>query len=141
MFSSPKQLGEDIRLLVARFLEREGKRSKRIYDISDDALATKMAYDWPGNVRELENCIEQCCALNSGPIVHVTDLPSSVTGREWLSRSATLESKIVPIADLEQRAILGAIEHLQGDKLRAAKLLGIGKTTLYRKLKEYESVQ
>jgi two-component system response regulator HydG len=132
---------QDIRLLVARFLEREGKQSKRIYDISDDALATMMAYDWPGNVRELENCIEQCCALNSGPIVHVTDLPSSVTGREGLSRSVTLESKIVPIADLEQRAILGAIERLKGDKLTAAKLLGIGKTTLYRKLKEYEAVQ
>jgi DNA-binding NtrC family response regulator len=130
---------QDIRLLVASFLEREGKQSKRIYDISDDALATMMAYDWPGNVRELENCIEQCCALNSGPIVHVTDLPSSVTGREGLPRSATLESKIVSIADLERRAILGAIEQLQGDKLRAAKLLGIGKTTLYRKLKDYEA--
>ena len=128
---------QDIRLLVARLLKREAERSKRAYEICDDALAAMMAYDWPGNVRELENCIEQCCALNSGPTIHISDLPNSITGGQEKSGFVSPEARIAPIADLERRAILGAIEQLNGDKLTAAKLLGIGKTTLYRKLKEY----
>jgi len=128
---------QDIPLLVTGFLERETKRANRAYEISDDALAAMMAYDWPGNVRELKNCIEQCCALNSGPTIHITDLPNSVTGEQKLASSETGQSRILSMADVEQRAILGAIEQLNGDKLKAAKLLGIGKTTLYRKLKTY----
>ena len=128
---------QDIRLLVTRLLEREAERSRRKYEISDEALAAMMAYDWPGNVRELENCIEQCCALNSGPTIHISDLPNSITGSQEKSGLVSWESRIAPIADLERRAILGAIEQLNGDKLTAARLLGIGKTTLYRKLKEY----
>jgi DNA-binding NtrC family response regulator len=128
---------QDIRLLVARLLEREAERSRRMYEISDEALAAMISYEWPGNVRELENCVEQCCALNSGPTIHITDLPNSITRSQEDSGFVSLESRIAPIADLERRAILGAIEQLNGDKLTAAKLLGIGKTTLYRKLKEY----
>ena len=60
---------------MARLLERELERSKRAYEISDEALAAMLSYDWPGNVRELENCIEQCCALNSGPTIRISDLP------------------------------------------------------------------
>lgn len=100
-------------------------------------IPAMMAYDWPGNVRELENCVEQCCALNSGPTIHITDLPNSITGSQEKFVLGSPESRIAPIAVLERRAILGAIEQLNGDKLTAAKLLGIGKTTLYRKLKEY----
>ena len=128
---------QDIRLLVTSLLDREAKRSTRAYEINDEALAAMMAYDWPGNVRELENCIEQCCALNSGPTIHITDLPNSITGGHEKFGLGSPESRIAPIAVLERRAILGAIEQLNGDKLTAAKLLGIGKTTLYRKLKEY----
>jgi two-component system response regulator HydG len=130
---------QDIPLLITSFLERETKRAKRAYEISDNALAAMMTYDWPGNVRELENCIEQCCALNSGPVIHVTDLPRSITLQQISFRAATVESRIVAIADLERRAIQSAIQQLNGDKLTAAKFLGIGKTTLYRKLKEYET--
>jgi DNA-binding NtrC family response regulator len=65
---------QDIRLLATSFLEREALRCGRAYQISDEALAVMTAYDWPGNVRELENCVEQCCALNSGPAIHARDL-------------------------------------------------------------------
>jgi two-component system response regulator HydG len=100
-----------------------------------------LAYDWPGNVRELENCVERCCAMNSGPVIHIADLPSCITGvGNSLVRGAA-EASIVSLADLEKQAILGAIAQLNGDKLMAAKLLGIGKTTLYRKLKDYGSNQ
>jgi DNA-binding NtrC family response regulator len=105
--------------------------------LSDDTMHALLAYNWPGNVRELENCIERCCAMNSGPVIHMTDLPSSVRGVPGQLGQGALEGRIAPIADLEKQAILGAIAQLHGDKLTAAKLLGIGKTTLYRKLKEY----
>lgn len=128
---------QDIRLLVSCFLERESKRTRRSYEISDDALDAMVSYDWPGNVRELENCIEQCCALNSGPTIHITDLSESITRREEKSDLVAPEATIGTIADLERSAILRAIQELNGDKLKAAKVLGIGKTTLYRKLKQF----
>jgi DNA-binding NtrC family response regulator len=107
------------------------------HEISEDAMKVLLAYDWPGNVRELENCIERCCAMNSGPVIHSTDLPGCISGPER-QHAGQLPDRIVPVADLERQAILDAIAQLNGDKLTAAKLLGIGKTTLYRKLKEYE---
>ena len=61
--------------MVNAFLERLSRASKRDLSVSGDVMKTLVAYDWPGNVRELENCIEQCCALNSGPTIHVTDSP------------------------------------------------------------------
>ena len=78
-----------------------------------------VAYDWPGNVRELENCIEGCCAMNSGPAIHTTDLPSSITDAGARLSERSSETKIMRIADLEKQAIVGAIEKLNGDKLMA----------------------
>ena len=97
-----------------------------------------MGYDWPGNVRELENCLERACALSSGPTVQTADLPSPIqNAKHPVLSEVDRGGKIVPIADLEREAILRTIDQLKGDKLLAARLLGIGKTTLYRKLKEY----
>jgi two-component system response regulator HydG len=99
-----------------------------------------LAYDWPGNVRELENCLERACALTTGPVIHVSDVPTSVaTGHGPGGSDIAPASKIISMAEVEKRTILEAIEQLNGDKLLAARLLGIGKTTLYRKLKEYGS--
>lgn len=96
-----------------------------------------IAYDWPGNIRELENAIERAVALGSGPILHVGDLPSNLqyTTPEKLNDAG----EVVPLEILERRAIFRALQETSGDKLAAARLLGIGKTTLYRKLKQYES--
>ncbi|MGH9511360.1 MAG: sigma-54-dependent transcriptional regulator [Terriglobales bacterium] len=131
----------DIPLLVTSFLERLSRAARRSIEVSDDAMNALIAYDWPGNVRELENCIERCCAMNSGPVIHTNDLPDSVTGSALKLARGRPEARIVRIADMERGAILGAVEQLNGDKLTAAKLLGIGKTTLYRKLKEYGDCQ
>ncbi len=131
---------QDVPLLVGAFLERLSRAVGRNLGVSDDVMKALVAYDWPGNVRELENCIERCCAMNSGPVIHTNDLPSSITDSAARSAVASPEARIMRIADLEKQAIVGAIEILGGDKLMAAKLLGIGKTTLYRKLKEYESI-
>jgi two-component system response regulator HydG len=131
---------QDIPLLVAHFLERLSRESGQERSLSDDAMKALLAYDWPGNVRELENTLERACAFSSGPVIHAADLPSgihSVAGTAPAGGNGA--AKIVPIADLEKQTILNTIGQLDGDKLLAARLLGIGKTTLYRKLKEYAS--
>jgi DNA-binding NtrC family response regulator len=126
----------DIPLLVGHFLERLSRNSGQSKELSQDALQLLMAYDWPGNVRELENCLERAWALNSGPTLQASDLPTGL--RTARSASGLPEKKrILPMSEVERQVILGTIEQLRGDKLMAARLLGIGKTTLYRKLKQY----
>src|SRR5438309_929698 len=131
---------QDIPLLIAHFLERVARSSGQEKMLSDDALKAMLAYDWPGNVRELENCLERTYAFTSGPTIHTTDLPREVANLpvpQSSNGNGNGHSKIVPIAELERQTILRAIMELNGDKLQAARLLGIGKTTLYRKLKDY----
>jgi len=127
----------DILLLVNHFLEKFAESHGKARTISEDAMARLTAYDWPGNVRELENAVERALALGSGPILHVGDLPSNLQygPTERLPQNDVL----VPLEELERRAIYRALRDAGGDKLAAARLLGIGKTTLYRKLKQYES--
>ena len=126
----------DLPLLVNTFLEKFGDPQRQVRTISEDAMRRLMAYDWPGNVRELENAVERAVALGSGPILHVGDLPSNLqnTGSERLPE----QDELVPLEELERRAIFRALRETAGDKLAAARLLGIGKTTLYRKLKQYD---
>lgn len=131
---------QDIPLLAAHILERQSRMSGTQRTLSDDAIKAMLAYDWPGNVRELENCLERACTMSSGPVIHLADLSSAVQNAQFQgARGVPSGPRIVPIADLEKQAILSTIDQLNGDKLLAAKLLGIGKTTLYRKLKEYAS--
>ena len=100
-------------------------------------MAQILAYDWPGNVRELENAVERATALNSGPVLDLADLPSNVA--YTMNQRVPMPDEIMPLEELEKRAILHALHEASGDKLEAAKLLKIGKTTLYRKLKQYDA--
>jgi len=127
----------DIPLLVQGFLEKFSDPQRPPRSISEDAMRRLMAYDWPGNVRELENAIERAVALGSGPILHVGDLPSNLQYSSALPRAESNE--VMPVEEMERRLIFRALRETGGDKLAAARLLGIGKTTLYRKLKQYES--
>ena len=137
---------EDIPLLAQHFVERVQRETGVTHDFSDDARRVMIGYSWPGNVRELESAIERACALSSGPVLHMGDLPTQLQDfrnhalaepEEQPDAAPAETGTIVSIAEMERRAILGTIRQLKGDKLMAAKLLGIGKTTLYRKLKEY----
>ncbi len=138
---------EDIPLLAAHFLDRISREQGVKLTLSDEALRTIMEHDWPGNVRELENAIERACALSSGPVLSLSDLPTQLRQQRLDAHRAALvegdekeaedRQGVKSLAELERQAILGAIRTLNGDKLQAARLLGIGKTTLYRKLKEY----
>jgi DNA-binding NtrC family response regulator len=142
----------DIPLLAAHFLERIGREHGVAFTLSDEALRSMMEYDWPGNVRELENSIDRASALSSGPVLHMRDMPTQLQNHGLESHAvmqpnpapagATPEPgsekpAVLPLAEMEKQAILNTIKQLKGDKLMAARLLGIGKTTLYRKLKEY----
>ncbi len=136
----------DISLLAAHFLERRRRESGVVYTLSDDVLRVLGSYDWPGNVRELENTIERACALSSGPVLHLGDMPTQLQEyrMQWENAAETsepetinMDTSILTIAEMEKQAILNTLRQLNGDKLTAARLLGIGKTTLYRKLKEY----
>jgi len=130
---------QDIPLLVAHFLERIGKDSGTEKTISDEALKILLAYDWPGNVRELENSLERACVVSSSREIQARDLPTHLTGAKQAGLSHAPNNGVVPLAQLEKQTILNAMAHVNGDKMMAARLLGIGKTTLYRKLKEYEA--
>jgi two-component system response regulator HydG len=129
----------DIPLLVNSFLDKFSDPTRPIHTISEDAMRRIMTYDWPGNIRELENAVERAVALGSGPILHVGDLPSNL---QYVSSEKSVDvDELMPLETLERRAIFRALQETAGDKLAAARLLGIGKTTLYRKLKQYESLR
>jgi two-component system response regulator HydG len=141
----------DIPMLATHFLERMARESGETYTLSDDALRSMMDYHWPNNVRELEAVIERACTMASGPMIHIGDLLTQMQNRELELRRGAAQvhrvteavsqpvaaPKVTPLAELEKQAILNTVRVLKGDKLLAADLLGIGKTTLYRKLKEY----
>ena len=136
---------EDIPLLTASILEQLHGKYEAAYTIAQDALHLLVDYDWPGNVRELRHALERALALSSGPVLHLGDLPTQLQNAraELEHRHAVAEAEpaltveVRSIAEMEKQAILTTLRHLNGDKLMAARLLGIGKTTLYRKLKEY----
>lgn len=126
----------DIPLLVASFLEKYAPPDEPAPEISEEAMRTLMGYDWPGNVRELENAVARALAHTSSMLIHVGDLPSNLHYPEV--EAAVLKDEILPLEELERRAILRTLAETSGDKVKASKMLGIGKTTLYRKLKQYK---
>lgn len=137
---------DDIKDLAETFLDRianaTGQPPKTL---SEKALRILKTYHWPGNVRELENFIERAVALGSGSKLEPIDFPSHIdkdvvlpglsSGQERMRRV-----RILSIAEVERHAILNAVAESNGDKLLAARMLGIGKTTLYRKLRQYNRV-
>lgn len=136
----------DITLLVGHVLERCSRERGVTYSLSDAAFELMLDYEWPGNIAELVTVIEGSCTYSSGPIVHIEDLSMHLQQHrlkilvEEEVQNATqshVGEGIMPLLEIEKQAIVNALCQLNGDKLQAAKLLGIGKTTLYRKLKEY----
>lgn len=133
---------EDIPALAEHFLERYGNGHR----IPNDTMEALLQHDWPGNVRELEHSIQQMVAMNSGQWISKADLPTTVTNaaiqRAQHTTAAvpvhmTPSDQILPLAEVEKRAILHALQVAKGDRTLAAAMLDIGRTTLYRKLKDY----
>ncbi len=146
---------EDIHPLVIHFLEHYKQKTGRfISGISKDALSALVEYDWPGNVRELENAVERAVIIASGRQIELDDLPEAISRRvtderlqlrrermEAASEGRAVRLEIaVPatIDEIERRAIDATLDYTGGDKTRAARTLGIGRKTLYRKLQQYQ---
>jgi|SRR5579863_4056617 transcriptional regulator with PAS, ATPase and Fis domain len=125
----------DIPLLAIHFLDKFSGTVDCVHAISDGALQRLMSHDWPGNIRELQNAIERAVALSSDGVLTADDLVS-VPNRASATDGPN-NNEIMPLREIERRAILHAMRETGGDKLATSRLLGIGKTTLYRKLKEY----
>ena len=137
----------DIPILAAHFMDKMNRARGTTNTLADEALRTMIDYPWPGNVRELENAIEHCFSMSTGPVLHAGDMPTQLQShmlqihrpisKTPVAAIPEMDKEVQSLATLERETILSTLLKLKGDKLRAARLLGIGKTTLYRKLKEY----
>ena len=129
-----RQRRVDLPLLAAAFLKKYEDPSRPITSIAREFWRELMNYDWPGNVRELENLVKRSIALGSGPILRDEDQCKLLSAE----RDKNIERRCAePLSVLEKRTILRALKETDGDKIAAARILGIGKTTIYRKIKEY----
>jgi DNA-binding NtrC family response regulator len=131
---------EDIPLLADHFLNKFAKTSKRaVSGIRKDALAALMRYSWPGNVRELEHAIERAVLLGNQPMIGPEDLPGSCVSVDSPSGPLTAAlARAYTLRDLEREYIQRVLEDTNGNKTEAAKILGVDRTTLYRKLEDYK---
>ncbi len=141
LFVPPLRMrGNDILLLAQHFLRQfAAKSGKSVEGIATPAAEKLLAYDWPGNVRELQNCIERAVALTSFSSITVGDLPEAVREpKHAVSAMRTSDpGEILPLEEMERRHILLALERLGGNRTIAAKVLGLDRKTLYRKLKTF----
>ncbi|HEX7896433.1 MAG TPA: sigma-54 dependent transcriptional regulator [Planctomycetota bacterium] len=125
---------DDIPLLVDHFLrDFAAKGSRAVTGLSRDALRALEIYDWPGNVRELRHAIERACALGRGEEIGVDDLPPDVLRDPGTQEDGPVRS----IADMEREALEKLLRQYEGDTARAAQILGIDRSTLYRKVKRW----
>jgi DNA-binding NtrC family response regulator len=127
---------EDIPLLVHHFLDKHRTANSRVEGIEDEALEVLVESEWPGNVRELENVIESAFALAPGPRLRVADLPRT---RRLVTRRSdpTLAGIPTSLEAYECSVLERALRESGGDASAAASLLGIGRSTFYRKLAKH----
>jgi two-component system NtrC family response regulator len=125
----------DLPILVSAFLERFGSGRREITSIAPGVWRKLAASRWPGNVRELENVIERALVWGSGPVLQEADV---VMGQDLHAESNILGvEEELSLNALEKQTISRALVAAKGNKAEAARLLGIGTTTLYRKLKQW----
>jgi DNA-binding NtrC family response regulator len=127
---------EDIPMLVRHFVQKHAKRCKvRPRPISDAALACLVNYDWPGNVRELENVIASAAITANSDFIDVGDLPEHLQRSRRHSSSAATVWSPLPLDEVRSVHIQRVLEMCNGNRVRTAQVLGIGRTSLYRFLK------
>jgi two-component system, NtrC family, response regulator HydG len=123
----------DLPLLVQHFLEKHRRRGRPPVGIEPEALELLMEHDWPGNVRELENAIESALALATAASLRPSDFRLERRAGRKAARPSAPEVPL-SLSAYERCALERALEEAEGDVTRAARLLGIGRSTLYRKL-------
>ena len=131
---------DDIPALVEHFLALFRERFNRpALDLSPEARARLNAYDWPGNVRELRNALERAAALATTDRIEADQFNLSAAGPSADSPAAGAPAQTPTLEALERQHILRVLEESNGNRERAAAVLGISARTLYRKLREYET--
>jgi DNA-binding NtrC family response regulator len=129
---------EDLPYLEHHFLEKFAKLyNQRVRHITPKAQILLSAYSWPGNIRELENILGNACMMNDADVIEVRDLPAHL--RDAIPSEPQLAESMAPLAELHNAYALKALERAGGNKVLAAKMLGINRATLYRILKRSET--
>jgi len=131
---------EDIPSLVEYFLkEAAADTGSEVAGITEAALMILMNYDWPGNIRQLLNCIRTMVVMCDRDTLDVQDIPAEIYQRRQLAAGTAPQARLgdVSLNELEKQAILDTLAKTKGNREKAAKILGIGERTLYRKIKEY----
>ncbi len=134
-----RERGPDILELARSFIARACARSGRPeVALSTPASRTLTEYDWPGNVRELENCIERAVAISRGTTIEVADLPSKIASFEptRLEITTDIPDDLITLDELHRRYVRRALVVANGNKTHAARILGIDRRSLYRRLHE-----
>jgi two-component system response regulator HydG len=129
---------QDIPLLLNHFIgEFSQAHKKPVREIEREAVNILSSYAWPGNVRELKHVVENMVVVSQGPVLSVENLPDNIHQGEQRS-SADVHSLLgVPLKEVEEVLIKATLEQVGGNRQEAARILGIGERTMYRKLKEY----
>jgi len=139
-----RRRGNDVLMLAQRFVEEfAALNAKRVMGLTSPAAERLLAYGWPGNVRELRNCIERAVALTQFEQITLADLPEKIqTARRNQVLVATDDpSDFVPLEEVERRYILRVLEASSGNKASAARILGLDRKTLYRKLERWGAAE
>ena len=131
---------EDIPVLANFFLKKHSERlDKRVDGFSPTAVRAMLQYDWPGNVREMENAIERAVLLETTAVLHVSSLPPEVSPLASSGGDASTPATArLRMSEVEREAIAQALDASHHNVAAAARLLGINRATLYRKLKKYD---
>ncbi len=134
---------DDIPLLVEHFIEQMRHHAgRRLTGIAPAGLELLTRHSWPGNVRELRNVIERAIVLGGSSTIEPSDLnlsPLAADPKDAPAAASSSEFQPVPLAELEQAHVMAMLHHTEGNKTRAAQLLGIERSTLDRKLKRYQA--
>jgi DNA-binding NtrC family response regulator len=134
-----RERGSDVLELADHFLAQIAARTGRpVYRVSSAAAAKLVAHSWPGNVRELENCMERAVVVARFEEISIEDLPEDIRAYSNAHRAAPRPAaEIIPILEVERAHIVHALELVKGNKVRAARALGVDRRTLYRKLARF----
>lgn len=130
--------GMDVLLLAQAFLERLARREERaVPKLSPEVAQRFVSYDWPGNVRELLNSLEHVVALSTSEVVRLEDLPERLRAQRSAPFSDAAQAEaFVTLEDMEKRYIQKVLAAFNNNKRRAAEVLGLDRSTLYRKLQQ-----
>lgn len=136
-----RQRQQDISELVNYFIDQANSEiGTNVKGVTESALRILENFSWPGNIRQLRNCIKTMVVMCEGDKIDIPDLPPDIYKVHQLSGSSVTKADLggVSLDQLEKQAIMDTLKNVEGNREKAAKILGIGERTLYRKIKEYD---